>query len=83
MAEPHSEGPVHRPQGDEVLAAPAAVTRRFRALVAVAGDDRRMRLELDAVELWADDRHGRCSTTIQVAGAYVVVVASVVISRDV
>ena len=40
-----------------------------------------MRLELEGVEVWADEWHERCSTTIQAAGAYVIVVETVVPSR--
>jgi hypothetical protein len=42
-----------------------------------------MRLELDGVEVWADEWHERCATTIQGAGAYVIVVETVVPSRTV
>ena len=42
-----------------------------------------MRLELDGVEVWADEWRERCSTTIQAAGAYVIVVETVVPSRTV
>ena len=40
-----------------------------------------MRLELEGVEVWADEWRERCSTTIQAAGAYVIVVETVVPSR--
>ena len=40
-----------------------------------------MRLELDGVEVWADEWRERCSTTNQAAGAYVIVVETVVPSR--
>ena len=40
-----------------------------------------MRLELDGVEVWADEWRERCATTIQAAGAYVIVVETVVPSR--
>ena len=40
-----------------------------------------MRLELEGVEVWADEWRERCSTTIQAAGAYVIVVETVVRSR--
>ena len=42
-----------------------------------------MRLELEGVEVWADEWRERCSTTIQAAGAYVIVVETVVPSRTV
>jgi len=41
-----------------------------------------MRLELDGVEVWADEWRERCATTIQAAGAYVMVVETVVPSRS-
>ena len=40
-----------------------------------------MRLQLEGVEVWADVWRERCSTTIQAAGAYVIVVETVVPSR--
>ena len=40
-----------------------------------------MRLELEGVEVWGDEWRERCSTTIQAAGAYVIVVETVVPSR--
>jgi len=40
-----------------------------------------MRLELEGVEVWADEWRERCATTIQAAGAYVVVVETVLPSR--
>ena len=40
-----------------------------------------MRVQLDGVEVWADEWRERCSTTIQAAGAYVIVVETVVPSR--
>jgi len=49
--------------------------------VGARGDDWRMRVELDGVEIWGDEWRERCSTTIQAAGAYVIVVESVVPSR--
>ena len=40
-----------------------------------------MRLELEGVEVWADEWRERCATTIQAAGAYVIVVETVLPSR--
>ncbi len=40
-----------------------------------------MRLVLVGVEVWADEWRERCSPTIQAAGAYVIVVETVVPSR--
>ncbi|MGA2011695.1 MAG: hypothetical protein ABSH51_14375, partial [Solirubrobacteraceae bacterium] len=42
-----------------------------------------MRLELDGLEVWGDEWRERCSTTIQAAGGYVIVVETVVPSRTV
>ena len=42
-----------------------------------------MRLELEGVEVWADEWRERCATTIQPAGAYVVVVETVLPGRAV
>jgi hypothetical protein len=41
-----------------------------------------MRLEVDGVEVWGDEWRERCSTTIQAAGAYVIVVETVLPSRS-
>jgi len=52
--------------------------------VGTPGDHvRRMRLELDGLEVWGDEWRERCSTTIQAAGGYVIVVETVVPSRTV
>ena len=40
-----------------------------------------MRLELEGVEVWADEWRERCATTIQAAGGYVIVVETVLPSR--
>jgi hypothetical protein len=37
-----------------------------------------MRLELEGVEVWADEWRERCATTIQAAGGYVIVVETVI-----
>jgi hypothetical protein len=83
QAEPNSEGLFsHRREvpdasatgGDEVVD-----VRPSARLVMIRG----MRLELDGVEALGDEWRERCSTTIQAAGAYVIVVETVLLSRNV
>ena len=62
-----------RPDGDQVV--------DVRPVGAPGDHLRWMRLELEGVEVWADEWRERCSTTIQAAGAYVIVVETVVPSR--
>ena len=54
----------------------------FTGRVARRAIDVGMRLELEGVEVWADEWRERCATTIQAAGAYVIVVETVVPGRS-
>ena len=62
-----------RPDGDQVV--------DVRPVGTPSDHSGEMRLELEGVEVWADEWHERCATTIQAAGAYVIVVETVVPSR--